>query len=186
MTALIRGLSVVNRIIGKVFCTGAWTLLAVMTGVVVASVFFRYVLNSSLTWAEDVSLMMMIWMAFLVAPTAYRHGANVSLETVRALFKGRAAHLLGFAINALLVVLFVFVIIEAWEFIGRSRIRANTVDIQMKYIYMIMPAAFGALIVVGAELLCRNLLGIASPGAPEAMLDEPTPGSAGTTGVMPD
>ncbi len=149
-----------------------------MTGIVAASVFYRYVLNDSLTWAEDVSLMMMIWMAFLVAPTAYRHSANVSLDTLRKLIKGRVGHLLSFAINALLAVLFVNLIVETFALIGRSQIYANTVRIEMKYVYMIMPAAFGALVLVGAELMLRNLVGIGSPDSPDAVVKETLPGSA--------
>jgi len=58
----------------------AASFVAVMTVSVMLGVFFRYVLNDSLTWVEDVSLILMVTTAFLVATYAYRTGANVAIE----------------------------------------------------------------------------------------------------------
>lgn len=50
------------------------TLLAVMTALILLQVFFRYVLNSPLVWAEELARLNMIWMAFLGA--AWPSGAD--------------------------------------------------------------------------------------------------------------
>lgn len=47
-------------------------LTAVMLVIMVVQVFFRYVLNDSIVWAEELSTFMMMWVAFLVAPVLYR------------------------------------------------------------------------------------------------------------------
>ena len=53
-----------------------------MTGAVLVGVFFRYVLNDSLNWTEEVAIMSAIWVAFLVAPWAYRNGGHVAIEMI--------------------------------------------------------------------------------------------------------
>ena len=82
MKTLITGLTAVNTMLATLFRSLAWIFLALMTLFIVTQVFCRYLLNSSLFWPEDVSLMMMIWVAFAVAPIAYRQGTNVSLDTL--------------------------------------------------------------------------------------------------------
>lgn len=173
MTALYKPLAVltaINLVLAKVFRNLAWVLLALMTGIVVLQVFFRYILNSSLGWSEDVSLMMMIWVAFAVAPIAYRTGANVALDTFSQFLHGRVGFLLQLLIHLLLLIMLAVLISEALALIGRSRIRANTVPVQMKYIYMIMPVSFAAMMIAGAELILRCFSGLVRPDSDAARM----------------
>ena len=57
-------------------------LMAFLVMVVVASVFFRYVLISPLTWSEEVGRYVMIWLGFLAASIAVRQGLHVGLDFV--------------------------------------------------------------------------------------------------------
>jgi TRAP-type C4-dicarboxylate transport system permease small subunit len=121
------------------------------------------VFNNSLFWPEDVSLMMMIWVAFATAPIAYRMGTNVSLDPVIRMLKGRLPHLLQLLIHMLIMLMVVLLIIEAVNLIGRTKIRANSIPLSMKYVYMIMPIGLGAMVVVGVELVLRSFIGIINP-----------------------
>ena len=58
----------------------AGALLAVMLALILAQVFFRYVLNDSLAWTEELAKFAMVWVACLVAPWAYRAHLNVSIQ----------------------------------------------------------------------------------------------------------
>lgn len=161
----------INLIIGGAAKTLATTLIAIVLAIMVVSVFFRYVLNSSITWSEDVILMMSIWMTFAVAPIAYRYGLNVALDTFSDALKGRAARLLQIAIHILVLLLLFYLLRECIGFVERGmKIRANTVPIQMGWIYLILPASFLAMGLAGIELLLRSITGFVSPEAPEAQL----------------
>ena len=137
-----------------------------MTLSIVLQVFCRKVLNNSLFWPEDVSLMMMIWVAFATAPIAYRMGTNVSLDPLLMLFRGRASHLLHLILHIMIITLVVFLFIEAVNLIGRTKIRANSIPLSMKYVYMIMPVGLGAMAMVGVELVLRNIAGLINPNDP--------------------
>lgn len=134
-----------------------------MTFSIVLQVFCRKVLNNSLFWPEDVSLMMMIWIAFATAPIAYRMGSNVSLDPIFRLLRGRLSHLLLLLIHILILLMVTMLIIEAVNLIGRTKIRANSIPLSMKYVYMIMPIGLGAMAIVGAELILRNIMGLINP-----------------------
>ncbi|MEZ5825270.1 MAG: TRAP transporter small permease subunit [Geminicoccaceae bacterium] len=168
-------LAACNIRIGAVARIMSLSLMGIMLAIMVAAVFFRYVLNDSLVWSEDVLLMMAIWMTFAVAPIAYRVGSNVSLDTLSGRITGRSAHVLGFATHVLVMVLLVFLVIQTAGFIERGwNIRANTVPVQMAWIYMIMPTAFIAMLLVGAERALRDLVGIMDPLDDLALAPEPS------------
>lgn len=57
-------------------------LMAFLVVVVVASVFFRYILLSPLSWSEEVGRYVMIWLGFLAASIALRQGLHVGVEFV--------------------------------------------------------------------------------------------------------
>jgi TRAP-type C4-dicarboxylate transport system permease small subunit len=57
-------------------------LMGFLVVVVVASVLFRYVLLSPLTWSEEVGRYTMIWLGFLAASIAVRQGLHVGVDFV--------------------------------------------------------------------------------------------------------
>ena len=57
-------------------------LMALLVVVVVASVLFRYVLLSPLSWSEEVGRYVMIWLGFLSASLAVHQGLHVGVEFV--------------------------------------------------------------------------------------------------------
>jgi TRAP-type C4-dicarboxylate transport system permease small subunit len=57
-------------------------LMAILVVIVVASVLFRYILLSPLTWSEEVGRYMMIWLGFLAASLAVRQGLHVGVDFV--------------------------------------------------------------------------------------------------------
>lgn len=60
----------------------AGTGLVLMTVIIAAQVFFRYVLNSSLVWSEPAAVMIMGWFIFLGAAVGIREGYHLSFDVV--------------------------------------------------------------------------------------------------------
>ncbi len=56
--------------------------LVLMTAFIAAQVFFRYLLNSSLTWSEPASVMIMGWFIFLGAAVGIREGYHLSFDVL--------------------------------------------------------------------------------------------------------
>ncbi|MEM7406526.1 MAG: TRAP transporter small permease subunit [Pseudomonadota bacterium] len=166
MAGLIGLLAKVNDTLGSVFRLLSWTFLAAMTSFILLQVVMRYVFNNSLFWPEDVSLMMMIWVALAIAPLAYRHGGNVSLDIVSRFLPLRGFHCLSIVLHLLVVGLLVVLIQESVGMIERSQIRANSIPLPMKYVYAILPIGFGATVLVAVELILRNLVGVVRPDDP--------------------
>jgi len=184
----ILGLGRFNEAFAKVARWIALSLIAVMTASVLVQVFFRYVLNRPISWTEEFSIFSMIWMAFLVAPIAYRSGANVSIEVIRDLFKGRALAILQIVLTILvlgiLVVLFRHSLIYMQRGFGST---ASSLPITMGWIYISMPLGLGAMIVVGLELLLRGVHELIAPTDHLPPLPgHPEPGMTGVAADLPE
>ena len=86
MNLAIKFLSVINTIQLGAFRWGAMFLVITVAAIVTAGVFFRYVLNDSLSWSEELAKYAMLWLVFLGAPIALRLGVHPNIEIIISRF----------------------------------------------------------------------------------------------------
>ncbi len=70
---------------GLIARLGLWLAgigLVLMTALIAAQVFWRYVLNDSIVWTEPASVMIMGWFIFLGAAVGIREGYHLSFDVV--------------------------------------------------------------------------------------------------------
>lgn len=108
--AICNGLGLAN---GALLAAGRWigaACMGLMVVVILAQVFFRYVIGSALAWPEEASRFLMLWSTGLMAPTAFRRGGFVAIDMVirrlpRMVATGLSLVLLSLAILVLWVAL---------------------------------------------------------------------------------
>ena len=163
---LLAIVSRINELVGKIGRYCGLTLIGAMTLVILYQVFMRYVLNDPPTWSEEVSRFMMVWMTFLVAPIAYRHGMNVAIETLSRFLTGRVQAALQLVLNALILY---FMLVYAQEGVGLAerglKSKAFTIDVKLFWFYLVVPAGFYLLAAVGVEHVLRAIKGLVDPAS---------------------
>lgn len=85
--------------------------MALIVGIMIAQVFYRYVLGESLIWAEELCRYLLIWQTFLVLGLAYSRGEFVSLDFLPTALSARGKWVLR-AVMAVPIV--VFLGLMAW------------------------------------------------------------------------
>jgi TRAP-type transport system small permease protein len=156
---IVDGLGRVNRPLTRFGRASAAVLLASMLALALAQIVSRGLLNQSLDWAEELARVALVWSVLLVAPYAYRSGANVAIVSFADALPPRLLAAVSLLINVLVVWILVVLFIETFAFWRRGLdITASTLDIRMAWIYSIVPVAFAALVLVGIELLLRLVL----------------------------
>ena len=102
-----RAESYCGRVAGAFAVVGG-TALVVLLGVTVAEVFWRYVLNDSLLWAEDVATMSLAVVVAAAISYGAREGSHVCVNLIARVAGRRAtrftdvvARLLSFAVTAM-------------------------------------------------------------------------------------
>ena len=101
MLMFFRTIAVVNSSLLWVGRQLAWVALALMVTVILAQVFFRYVLNNALPWPDEAARFLMLWMTALIAPAAFRTGGFVSITMLADLIGKRLAQALSCILLAL-------------------------------------------------------------------------------------
>jgi TRAP-type C4-dicarboxylate transport system permease small subunit len=180
MRWLSRAIAVLDRLnAGIVFCAKhlSLTLVACMTVVVLVQVFFRYVVGDALTWTEEVARMMMIWMTFLVAPIAYRSGQNVAIEMLAQMIHGRLRGVLELVLNVLVLGFVVVFFSESLGLVERGhRLKASTVEMQMFWVYLILPISMVLMLLVGVEKLLKDIRVLIDPSYEDTIAPPPITG----------
>ena len=70
----------VVRIYTRVMMAIGCTFLALIVIIMGSEVFFRYVLNNPILWAEQMSMVLLIWITFLFLGISYQRGELISLS----------------------------------------------------------------------------------------------------------
>jgi TRAP-type C4-dicarboxylate transport system permease small subunit len=111
----IRALKVVNDLLLRLGRALAVAALAVMVGVILAQVFFRYVLNNALPWPDEAARFFMLWMTGLIAPMAYRRGGFVAIDMLERALPRVAGAVLSLVLLALSLGVLVFAARIGWN-----------------------------------------------------------------------
>ena len=104
-----------DRLIAALDVAAAWALVvlvAVMVAVVSAQVGLRYLLNSSISWADEVSRLCFVWSMFVAIPLGLKSGAHIGIDLVAARLPVAARNALARAIALLGAALLLLV---GWE-----------------------------------------------------------------------
>ncbi|WP_236545270.1 TRAP transporter small permease [Tropicimonas marinistellae] len=78
----MRSVARVTGVIGRIALYLSGTGLVIMTAMIAAQVFWRYVLNDSIIWTEPGSVMVMGWFIFLGAAVGVREGYHLSFDVL--------------------------------------------------------------------------------------------------------
>ena len=152
---------------------GALCIL-LMVVIILAQVFFRYVIGLGLPWPEEASRFLMLWSAGLMIGTAYRRGGFVAIDLLVALAPRVIQHVLTLALFAVSLV----VLWKAWQ-IGWNEVtglagRFGTDSLNVPTSWDLstwrkvpkswqmasMLVGIAALIMVSVELILRELVAV--------------------------
>ena len=131
------------RVIDKVVEVVLALVLAFTAAVVAVAVFYRYGLNDSLTWTEEITSKMLSCMTFLGGYACFRHGSHLSIDLVPSIVPPAGRKFLKVAGDLIMLAYF---LVMAWtsfrvvQLVGHSYL--NTTDIPRGWFMAVMPLSF--------------------------------------------
>ena len=171
----LEGLDTINTRVLLFGRTIGLVALGLMVLVILAQIFFRYVLNNALPWPEEAARGLMIWMMALVAPSAYRYTGFVSIDMLHDLIPARLKNYLVLAILLLCSFVSIIMLQHAWSHFsapllfdssGLNRLLQDTginqllgtkIQFRTAYIYLAMSVLLMLILMVSLELILRQL-----------------------------
>lgn len=136
---------------------------ALMVGVVAAQVFFRYVLNHSLFWSEELARYILVWLTFLGASVAYRRGAHPRIDLLASRSNPRRERTLRIGAHLVAMAFFLLLVIYGAQFAYFVRLQISPALQLPKWIVMLVLPVSGLLMLLHA--LAAILTAIRERGA---------------------
>jgi len=140
--------------------TAVALLMAVMVATIVLQVFCRFVLGNPLSWSEELARYLFVWITFLGAAVAYRHGGHIVVETVVVLLPRRLQATLAWVVDALMVVALVVLLVQGLGIVQvNSNVEATMLEIPMSWIYASVPTSAVLMLAYQVERTVRRIQG---------------------------
>lgn len=136
------------RLIDRIADTVLALLLAGTVIVLGVAVWFRYVLNESLGWSDEVAGYTLVWMIFLGSYACARKGLHLDFPFLSERLPARFRRILDRAIQAALSAYCLFVAWQSWKVltvIGHSSLRS--VDMPRGVFLSALPVSFALMAV---------------------------------------
>jgi TRAP-type C4-dicarboxylate transport system permease small subunit len=131
-----------------------------MTVVVAVQVFFRYVLNQSLFWSEELARYLLVWLSFLGASVAYRRRAHPGIDILYAKMPAALRKMATVAVHLASLALFAVMVVYGWRFAYFVRLQISPALYISKWIiFSIIPISGGILMLHGVNFLLQTLAG---------------------------
>lgn len=145
---LVAGL---NRFV-EILVGMGYGLLVVLIG---AAVFFRYVVNDSIVWAEELARYLFVWITFLGAALGVGRNVHIGVDFFSSRLHGRMQHLLALA-TYLAIAIFLVVLFYCGMELSLFGLRSSSMllGVPMFFVYIAVPiGSFVMLANVGMQLL---------------------------------
>jgi len=125
-----------------------------MALLVAAQVFFRYVLNNSLFWSEELARYMLAWISFLGATSAYYRGVHPGVDVVVTRLGLKTQQMIRFIVHLISVAFFTVITVAGFQFAYFVRLQISpALGIQKWAILAVIPVSGIILICYGVTFL---------------------------------
>jgi TRAP-type C4-dicarboxylate transport system permease small subunit len=151
-------LNKVNAPIANFAAQFSGILLLVMTAIVLLQVGCRYILNIPLSWTDESSRFLMIYMTYLCLPIVYLRDQNIAMTFLTDKLKHlRVYHVFMMIAHIAAIILFLIWIYYGWSFYKTGGVMADSLPIPMYTIYIIPPVMLALSTLTALEKFAASL-----------------------------
>lgn len=147
-------------------------MLALMVGIILTQVFFRYVLNAALPWPEEAARFLMLWMTGLAAPAIYRRGGFVAIDMLELALPKRAAALLQLILLVISALVLAMALKYGWKHVNSGWLFNSAslrlpdlfglgiVRVKLAWMYLSIFVGMVLMVLANIELILRSLIAL--------------------------
>lgn len=138
--------------------------LAAISTILFAAVTSRYFLNNPITWAEDATCFLLVWMVLAGSVVAMRRRDHVAIDLLVEKFPPVVRQCLKIVVTAVIIYVCWFMVWHGISFtkMGMQRIIPSMDWLKFGYAYLALPVGFFLMGIVCLELLVKDFIGLKS------------------------
>jgi TRAP-type C4-dicarboxylate transport system permease small subunit len=145
----------VDRIVAAVDAVArglAILLVIVITASMALQVFFRYVLNSSLSWSEEVSIWALVWLVFIGSVVLMREWEHINIPTFVNLLPLRFRPYVIIVAKGLTLLFLAVVAVLGYEMVSKGyHADAPVLHLSTRWAKLSIPLGATLMLVLGAN-----------------------------------
>lgn len=152
----IRLVDVINKFMGYFLIIS----FAMSTLILFWQVFSRFIFGSSLSWAEELSRFLMIFMVLIGSSLALRSNELISVEMLLERITGNLRKTVIIVIHSISIILFIILIKYGYSMaLSFSNQHAPSLKISMEYIYLSLPLGGVLLLINSIACIIEEIIG---------------------------
>ena len=139
-------------------------IVAVIAAILIAAVIYRYGLNSAISWAEESSKYLMVWLTFLGTPIALRNFGHINIDLIYKVIPPRIQQFFYFIVSLIILTTMSIVFLKGLSFaeMGARQV-ASSFNLSMWYMYIAVPIGSCLTMLVAFEQALRAMVGMVDP-----------------------
>lgn len=110
MYKIVKIISAINSVIDRQITLFVVTLSILLAVLLSTSVFYRYVLNDSIYWSNEVARYMLVYIVFLGATMAHRQKSHIRIDIILGIFSKKNEQYLNILISAFFLFFWILVL----------------------------------------------------------------------------
>ncbi|WP_049693743.1 TRAP transporter small permease [Planococcus versutus] len=119
--------------------------MALMVILIFVQVFTRYIMGDALSWTEEASRYLFIWLIFLSIGISFIEKKHISIDIISDRLPKKAQIILQQSIFLILIALSVFLLIGGWDLVEQMQTfkqKSATLQVPMWIVYLSLPIGF--------------------------------------------
>jgi len=153
---MLTALSQLNRVLGRALELVLGSALLVMSVTVILQVWFRYVARAPLTWSEELSRYLLVFLTFAAGALAYYRGGHVGVDLLAPRLSPRKRAALQAFLAAVVLLLGLTMAISGIELVERNQAQLSpAMRVSMSLPNAAIPLSGVLLVLFSAEALLR-------------------------------
>ena len=147
MTVFAQLVARINRFTELIVITAYMALVIDIS----AAVFFRYVLNDSLVWGEELARYIFVWLTFLGAGLGVGKNIHIGVDSLVNIFPARARRMVQIAVDVAIIVFLLSLIAVGIQLaLASSYMQTLLLNVSIAWVYLAVP--------VGGAVMLVNVL----------------------------
>ncbi len=135
-----------------------------MAAVIGLQVFFRYALNDSLFWSEELGRLILVWLTFLGASVAYKRGAHIGVDALVNALPPAGKRIASIAATCTGLFLFSILAWKGFEFLGFIKFQQTTsLGVSKQVPFLMVPVGGAVMLLHGIAFLAKDIFAWEEP-----------------------
>lgn len=114
-------------------------IYAIMIGVALLGIIFRYIMYNPFEWTEELARLLMLWLGFLAISVALRKREHIAIQFIVQKLPYKVSKVLEYCVDLLIAFFLIILIKQGYLMTSRTILTTSTLNISMFWPYLAVP-----------------------------------------------